>query len=101
MFSPMANSENVSVVAAFHLVRVEVLAHLAYWCPAECPLHSANAGAAEIQKHTTMSVMLLLTKLVQPLINKRRDTALLSTHRCVDAPVHDCLRSACGCPNSS
>ncbi|SFO42375.1 hypothetical protein [Nitrosospira briensis] len=37
----------------------------------------------------TMSIMLLLAKLVQPLLNKWRDTALLSTYRCVDALVHD------------
>jgi hypothetical protein len=37
----------------------------------------------------TMSIMLLLGKLVQPLFNKWGMQRLLSAYRGVDAPVHD------------
>ena len=48
-----------------------------------------------------MPVMFLLAKLIQPLLNKR-NTALLSTYCCVEAPVYGRdRRSVCDFPNSS
>lgn len=62
---------------------------------AKRPFHGANAGAAEKPNDTAIAVVLLLTKQIKPLINKRRDTKLLRPYFSMSS-IQVVLRSGYG-----
>jgi hypothetical protein len=66
---PMANGDDVSIVTAFDLVRVEVPGQFPDRCAAKLALHRPDTCMTEILDNTTVAVIPFLAELVEPLAN--------------------------------
>jgi hypothetical protein len=79
----MPDGDGLPIVTALDLVGVEIFGQLPYRRTSERLFHGTDAGVAEKSQDASMPVIPLLTKLVEPLVDERRDAALLGAHCCV------------------
>ena len=76
----MADGNCASIVTAFDFIDVQILSQFPNRSTTKGPLHRANAGVIEESNNTTVPVILLCSKLGEPLINQWWDAALLCAH---------------------
>ena len=97
----MPYRDDMAIVAAFNLVNVQKLSQFTHWSAAKLSFHGPKAGMAEEPEHASMPVISFLAKLVQPLINKGRDTTLLRARCGMGERIHGCCRSLAEFPDES
>ncbi len=86
----MSHGDRRAVLGAFYLVAVEEFSEASDYCSPAGPFEHSLAATTEVPYDTASSVELLLTEVVQPLLNKRGYAALLCALSSVGRGFHGC-----------